>query len=138
MAVGAQSYRPDPAKQEAAREQIAAHRDIDLAELSRFVDPDLIAYIDYYQTGVVDLRGCELPEDLDPDIAASLRNNTTMYDDESEDMLDSDPPYQRLLSQPVSEERSMAIRARRSVIVLSLLALKSSIADHPSNGSQVA
>lgn len=139
MAVGAQSYRPDPAKQEAAREQIAAHRDIDLAELAKFIDPDLIAYIDYYQTGMADLRGCELPDDLDVEIANSLRNNTALYDDEVEDLLATDPPYSRLLSLPAGEERSAAIRARRSVIVLSLLALKQSIHNHPANsGSQVA
>ncbi|MCA9309337.1 hypothetical protein KC973_03100 [Candidatus Saccharibacteria bacterium] len=138
MAVGAQSYRPDPAKQEAAKERDAAHRDIDLAELSKFIDPDLIAYIDYYQTGVLDLRGCELPDDLDEDIAESLRNNTAMYDDETEDLLLVDTPYERLLKQPASEERSAAIRARRSVIILALLALEKATAPHKTNGSQVA
>ena len=138
MAVGAQSYQPDPARQEAARRIIAEHRDVDLEELSRFIDPELIAYIDDYQTGVLDLRGCELPEDVDVTIGNALRNNTTLYDDEVEVLLDQDEAYGRLLDLPASEERSTAIRARRSVIILSLLALKQSIANHPSGGSQVA
>lgn len=138
MAVGAQSYRPDPSKQEAAKARIAEHREIDLDELSRFIDPDLITYIDDYQVGVLDLRGCELPEDVDVTIGNALRNNTATYDDEAEDLLKTDGPYGRLFKQPDGEERSTAIRARRSVIILSLLALKQSIANHPSGGSQVA
>ncbi|MBP9738962.1 hypothetical protein KBD20_04700 [Candidatus Saccharibacteria bacterium] len=140
MAVGAQSYRPDAAKQAAAREQIASHRDIDLPELITFLDPDLVAYIDDYQTGIIDLRGCELPSDIDSNLATSLQNNTSTYDDETEDMLASDPVYARLLKQPAGEERSSAIRTRRSVIVLSLLVLANAVSpDEPKQESdQVA
>lgn len=139
MAVGAQSYRPDVARQEAARAEIAAHTELDLGELFKFIDPELIEYIDYYQTGVLDLRGCELPTDIEAAIANSLRNNTTVYDDETEDLLADDPTYLRLLEQPAGEERSTAIRARRSVLVLALLALQSAAKQGPSESpTQVA
>ena len=139
MAVGAQSYRPDPSKQAAAREQIAKHREVDLTELSRFIDSELIEYIDNYQIGILDLRGCELPDDVDPEIASSLRDNTSVYDDVTEDLLMEDGVYSRLLKLPAGEERSTAIRTRRSVLVLSLLALQNTTQSQPAKDSpQVA
>lgn len=128
------SYRPDPGKQEAARDLIAQHRDYDTIELATFIDPELVAYIDDYQVGTLDLRGCELPEDIDENIAACLRNNTTIYSDELESLLESDPSLARLLKAPQGETRSEAIRARRSVFVLALLALANAPPAPDTNG----
>jgi len=131
MAVGAQSYRPDPARQEAARAEIATHHDIDITQSYTGISAETVHYIDEFQVTLgIEMQQNPFPHNLDDDLARSLENNTTIYDDQIEDLLAEDSLYLNLLKQNQSEGRSRAIRARRSVLVLSILILKGTVFDN--------
>ncbi len=62
-------------------------------------------------------------------IAQNLMRNTASYDDETERLIAADSVVQAIQKQLMSERRGEVYRARRTVIVLSMIAFRGSITD---------
>jgi hypothetical protein len=124
MRGGAHSnYSPDPFKQAVNRQHIAQLDDYDLRMI---VDKVSAAEIDQFQLEQEpdDLLGNPLPSTVPGELRAYFTHNTTIFPDEIEALIDEDLVMQSLLELPRSEERMLAVRARRSGFFLALLVLK--------------
>lgn len=138
------TYTQNPERQKANREHIAQLGDYNLfrAFVETNHDPttlDKIAAIATYQSGtpVEQLVRRPLPAAITDEDRAYFTHNTSLYSDEVEDALDDDAVMRELTKLPATDERMMAIRARRSLLVLQLLATEQVCFSPDHNGGKL-
>lgn len=129
--INASTYRE--VKERQRRQRFAERAPLSIADLRELlgkVSVLTISHIDSWQRG-------ELAH-IDPSDrlwAADLSQNTELYDDEIESVIDEDDVMKRLYAEPANDERAEAIRLRRSVIVMTMLALESTENRQEATGS---
>ena len=134
MAIGGGSqYTPNPQRQAENAADMAALQPYDPATLLQalaisFIQvggPSLEA-INRYQVAAEpgDLVKDPMPTFLQPDVVRYFTQNTREYDDTIESAISADPVFEKLMGVQGGDERIKAFRARRTVVVLSLLALR--------------
>ncbi len=132
MALGGQARVADETKQQAYKEHVAALRDVDVS-IYAALGMEAIGLIDTYQqtSGISDLITRPLPPTTDESIAFALTHNTSAYEDidEGVDVIFLSDPILQALSNLQNPDKGNAIRARRSVVVLALLAIEASQAN---------
>src|SRR3989344_9526472 len=123
MAYAGKNSQPNPEKQQAFLAEIAMHQEVPLQMLLGVIGVRQAIELNKYQesVGLVGLLAAPLSKefcDENPEIAKSIDNNVAMYDDDIEDLIGTDPIVEKLLELPGTEERSIALRARRTIAAL--------------------
>jgi len=125
MAYAGKNSQPNPEKQQAFLAEIAMHQEVPLQMLLGVIGVEQAVELNTYQETTATDQLLQEPlkrefREANPDVAKSIGNNVAMYDDELEDAIATDPIVERLLSLSATEERSKALRARRTIAALIL------------------